>query len=335
MVAPLTQCDQTGERPGSGSGVEMQGHETQPARVTVLMCTYNGERFLAQQLDSIASQTYREWNLVVSDDGSTDATLDILRQYSATWGEGKLTVLQGPKRGFAANFMSVACNTPKESHFYAWADQDDIWQASKLECAVQVLKALPSELPALYCARTELIGDSGAVIGRSPLFSRPASFANALVQSLAGGNTMVFNHLARDVFCHAGSQLDIVSHDWWAYLLITGVGGKVVYDASPSILYRQHEANLIGANSGVRARIMRLRMMSTGRFRDWNEKNIAALETVRSRMSAESLKTFDQFKKARDSKGFSRFVWLYRAKVYRQTCFGNLGLILAAVLNRI
>jgi len=335
VVAPLPQFDQTGEQPGGDSDFSIQGHETQLARVTILMCTYNGERFLAQQLDSIARQSYREWTVVVSDDGSTDATLDILRQYSAIWGEGRLTILQGPKRGFAANFISVACDAPVQSQFYAWADQDDIWQANKLESAVKVLEALPSGLPALYCGRTELIGDSGTVIGRSPLFSRPASFGNALVQSLAGGNTMVFNHLARDVLCHAGGQVDIVSHDWWAYLLITGVGGEVVYDASPSILYRQHEANLIGANSGVRARIMRLRMMSTGRFRDWNDKNIAALETVRSSLSADSLQTFEQFKKARDSKGFGRFLWLYRANVYRQTCLGNLGLMLAAVLNRI
>lgn len=332
MVAPFPRFNQGSDRPVSGAGVEPCAR---PPLVTILMCTYNGERFLSQQLDSIASQTYREWNLVVSDDGSTDATLKILQQYSKVWGEGRLTVQQGPKRGFAANFMSVACDTPVQSQFYAWADQDDIWQDTKLELAMTALQTEPADIPALYCARTELIGEAGAVIGRSPLFPRPTSFANALVQSIAGGNTMVFNHPTLELFRLGGTQLDIVSHDWWAYLLVTGVGGKVLYDKSPSILYRQHDANLIGANSGMLARIARLRMMTTGRFRNWTNRNMAALESVRSRLTPESLKTLEQFNKARTAKGLVRVFWLYRSKVYRQTHWGNLGLILAAVLNRI
>jgi glycosyltransferase involved in cell wall biosynthesis len=299
------------------------------------MCTYNGERFLSQQLDSIAGQTYCNWNVVVSDDGSTDSTLQILQQYSEAWGEGRLTVRKGPKRGFAANFMSVACNIPTQSQFYAWADQDDIWQENKLELAMMVLQTQPTHVPTLYCARTELIGEEGRVIGKSPLFPRPTSFANALVQSIAGGNTMVFNRSALELLRLGGIQLDIVAHDWWAYLIVTGAGGKVFYDMLPSVLYRQHEANLIGANSGMVARIRRLKMMTTGRFRDWTDRNIVALESVRSCLSAENLRTLEQFKKARKSKGLARFFWLYRSRVYRQTCWGNLGLILATVLNKI
>ncbi|WP_449104998.1 glycosyltransferase family 2 protein [Pseudomonas mohnii] len=335
MVAPLPLFVQKDESSSGGAGGISQGKNTRLERVTVLMCTYNGERFLAEQLDSIARQTYSEWNVVVSDDGSTDSTLEILSQYSESWGEGKLTVRQGPKRGFAANFMSVTCDEPAESQFYAWADQDDIWQDNKLETALQLLKAGPRDIPALYCARTELISDSGAVIGCSPLFGRPVSFANALVQSIGGGNTMVFNRVARELFQNAGSHLDIVSHDWWAYLLVSGAGGQVFYDQSPTILYRQHEANLIGSNSGMRARLMRLRMMFSGRFRGWNQQNIEALDSIHTRLSQESQLTLEQFKKARSSRGIARFIWLRRSRVYRQTRWGNLGLILAAVFNRI
>jgi len=335
VVAPLPLIVQKGDSSSSGAGVNPQGQNTRLARVTVLMCTYNGERFLAQQLDSIARQTYSVWNVVVSDDGSTDSTLEILHQYSESWGEGKLTVRQGPKRGFAANFMSVTCDDPIKSQFYAWADQDDIWQDNKLEIALQLLQTLPTDIPTLYCARTELVSDTGAVIGRSPLFARPASFSNALVQSISGGNTMVFNQVARELFQLAGSHLNIVSHDWWAYLLVSGAGGQVFYDPSPTILYRQHQANLIGSNSGVLARIMRLRMMFSGRFRGWKQQNIAALDSVRAQLSHESQLTLEQFKKARSARVFARFIWLKRSRVYRQTRWGNLGLILAAVFNRI
>ncbi|KNH28853.1 glycosyl transferase family 2 [Pseudomonas syringae] len=310
-------------------------NDSSSVRVTVLMCTYNGERFLPQQLDSIARQSYPNWNIVVSDDGSTDATLEILRNYSESWGEGKLIVRQGPKRGFAANFMSATCDDVAESDFYAWADQDDIWQDNKLETALQRLQGLPSDIPALYCARTELISDTGAVTGHSPLFRRPTSFANALVQSIAGGNTMVFNRAARQIFQQAGSHLGIVSHDWWAYLLVSGVGGQVLYDVSPTIHYRQHEANLIGSNSGVRARLMRLRMMFSGRFRGWSQQNIMALDSIHSFLTEENRLKLEQFKKARSSHGLARFVLLRRSGVYRQTHWGNLGLVLAAVFNKI
>ena len=320
MVAPLPR---------------IQKNDSGSARVTVLMCTYNGERFLSQQLDSIARQSYPNWNLVVSDDGSTDATLEILRNYSKSWGDGKLIVRQGPKRGFAANFMSVTCDAAAESDYFAWADQDDIWQDNKLEAALQWLQNLPSDIPALYCARTELISDNGTVTGYSPLFRRPASFANALVQSIAGGNTMVFNRAACEFFQQTGSQLDIVSHDWWAYLLVSGVGGQVFYDESPTIHYRQHEANLIGSNSGMRARLMRLRMMFSGRFRGWSQQNIVALDSIHSCLTEENRLKLELFKKARSSHGLARFILLRRSGIYRQTRWGNLGLILAAVFNRI
>ncbi|WP_337993714.1 glycosyltransferase family 2 protein [Pseudomonas sp. 39167] len=315
--------------------MDVQEQDSHGPRVTILMCTYNGERFLSQQLDSIARQTYRNWDVVVSDDGSKDATLEILHQYSEVWGEGKLSLRQGPKRGFAANFMSLACNPPTQSRFYAWADQDDIWQDNKLEIALRSLQHLPKDIPALYCARTELVSDAGGVIGCSPLFARPVSFANALVQSLAGGNTMMFNGAAQALFRAAGPHLDIVSHDWWAYLLVTGVGGRVIYDPTPTILYRQHEANLIGSDMGARARLARLRMMLAGRFKGWNQRNIIALESVRSRLSEDSQSTLDRFQKARESRGPARIIWLRRSGVYRQTLLGNLGLILAAAINRI
>lgn len=334
MVAPLPLVVQKDDLP-SREAADVQGQGSHTPRVTILMCTFNGERFLSQQLDSITRQTYRNWDVVVSDDGSTDATLEILRQYSEVWGEGRLTVRQGPKRGFAANFMSLTCDAPARSGFYAWADQDDIWQDIKLEVALKSLQDLPMNIPALYCARTELIGDSGAMIGCSPLFARPASFANALVQSIAGGNTMVFNGTAQALFRAAGAHLDIVSHDWWAYLLVTGAGGQIIYDSIPTILYRQHDANLIGSNMGARARLARLRMMFSGRFKGWSQRNISALESVRSLLSEESQLTLGLFQKARNTRGPTRFIWLRRSGVYRQTLWGSLGLILAAIINKI
>ena len=87
------------------------------------------------------------------------------------------------------------------------------------------LQTVPRGTPALYGARTLLIDPEGAYLGRSPLFCRPPTFRNALVQNIAGGNTMVFNEAARRLLMAAGSAVQVPSHDWWLYLLTTAGGG--------------------------------------------------------------------------------------------------------------
>lgn len=308
------------------------------AQVAILMCTFNGQAFLEQQLESIRRQRWPAWFIAISDDGSVDGTLDTVTRYQTLLGTDKLSLWQGPRRGFARNFMSFTCNRNLQAEFYAWCDQDDIWHEDKLHKAMSWLQSVPADRPALYMGRTELIGVRGEPLGFSPLFRRPPSFANALVQNIGGGNTMVFNHsaraLLRDVAEHLESlSLDIVSHDWWAYLLITGAGGEVFYDARPYVRYRQHGRNLVGSNAGWRARIARLHMVLQGRFRDWNNVNIAALEAVQLYLTAENRDLLGRFKALRSQPLPKRLMSLKRLGLYRQTLPGNLSLMLATAIK--
>ena len=301
--------------------------------VLVLMCTYNGQSFLEKQLESIKSQTFTDWHIAVSDDGSQDATWNIANRHRYLWGEDKVSLWRGPGRGFARNFIANVCNKALAAQFYAWCDQDDVWEQDKLQAAVRWLQSVPAQVPALYFGRTELMSQHGEALGYSPLFRRPPSFANALVQNIGGGNTMVLNHAARVLLGEAGEQRDVVSHDWWAYLLVSGVGGNVFYDPAPYVHYRQHGGNLVGSNCGWAARITRMRMLFQGRFRHWNAVNIAGLETIRHRLTPENLLIFDEFKTLRSRRLFGRLLSLRRSGVYRQTLLGNLGLLLAAAIN--
>ena len=301
--------------------------------VLVLMCTYNGQGFLEKQLESIKSQTFDDWHVAISDDGSKDATWSIANRYRYLWGEDKVSLWRGPGRGFARNFIANVCNGALAADYYAWCDQDDVWEHDKLQAAVNWLQSVPTEVPALYFGRTELMSQDGDALGYSPLFRRPPSFANALVQNIGGGNTMVLNHAARVLLGEAGEQQDVVSHDWWAYLLISGVGGNVFYDPTPHVHYRQHAGNLVGSNCGWAARITRIRMLFQGRFRHWNAVNIAGLETIRHRLTPENRLIFDEFKALRSRHVPGRLLGLRRSGVYRQTFLGNLGLLLAAVIN--
>lgn len=303
--------------------------------VLIFMATYNGARFLREQLDSIERQKHQNWTVVVSDDGSIDETVGILEDYLKRWPLGRLEVISGPCRGFVDNFLSLACDYPLQADFYAWSDQDDIWHTDKLSAALSMLMDYPPELPLLYCGRTELILESGQTTGYSPLFSRPPGFNNALVQNIGGGNTMVFNPASRLLLQRAGSAVDVPSHDWWVYQLVTGAGGTTIYDPQPRVSYRQHRANIVGANSSWAARLRRLKMLTQGRFANWNDRNLLALDSVREQLTPENRSTLDNFKIARRQKLILRVLGTVRSGVYRQTLLGNIGLVLAALLNRL
>ena len=308
--------------------------QDKPAQVAILLCTYQGERFLSEQIDSFLSQTYGSWKVWASDDGSTDGTLGILDAYREKLGHERLAVVHGPGRGFVANFLSLACRDDIQADFYAYADQDDIWLNDKLERAIKWLTSLPRAVPALYCSRTMLVDAENAELGCSPLFSRPPSFANALTQNLAGGNTMVFNNALRALIRQAGPNVSVVAHDWWTYLLATGCGGKVFYDPVPSLRYRQHSANIMGLDASNRARLERWRLLWHGRLCRWNEANLAALSRMQNALTEENQKIMTEFALARILPVPACFVALWRSGVYRQTWLSQLSMIVAFVFGK-
>ena len=303
--------------------------------VCVLICTYQGESFLSEQLDSIAEQTHSRWSVVVSDDGSTDETQAILDRYQKLWSAARLMAVRGPSAGFAANFRSLTCHTEIDAEFFAWADQDDIWQCEKLQRALAWLQSVPVDVPALYGTRTLLTNADDQPIGMSPLFTKPPGFANALVQCIAGCNTMVFNRAARELFVEASSKGDAVAPDWLLYLLVSGCGGRVHYDPWPSVRYRQHGRNLSGSNLTLRGRWQRARLLMAGEFRGWVDANLERLGRVRHRMPAHHLAVLDEFAQARQRHLPGRLIGFWRSGIHRQTALGNFGLAIAALFNKL
>jgi glycosyltransferase involved in cell wall biosynthesis len=299
------------------------------------MGTFQGERFLSRQLDSIAAQTYCDWALWASDDRSSDGTIGILEAYRTKWGADRLSVRSGPAQGFRANFLSLACDPVIHADFFAFADQDDLWDADKLMVAIRWLESIPNDLPALYCARTRLIDADDKTIGFSPLFPKPFVFGNALVQSGAGGNTMVFNAAARALLVEAGADVIVQTHDWWAYILVTGCGGRVFYDAIPKVGYRQHGNNMVGSNATWLGRLRRARRIVIGHFKTMNDRNIVALQRIRHRLSFDSQHVLDEFARARGRGLIPRMLGVWRSGVHCQTPLSNLALIGAALLKKL
>ena len=304
-------------------------------KVAILLCTYHGQHHLVEQLESFAAQSHTNWEVFASDDGSRDDTPALLEAYRAKWGPDKLSIHFGPAEGFAANFLSLTCNAKIQASYYAYSDQDDIWEPDKLERALAWLAGVDPETPALYCSRTRIVDASNREIGMSPLFVRQPSFRNALTQNIGGGNTMVFNRAARLLLKSAGDVVDVVSHDWWLYMVVTGCGGVVCYDPYPSLRYRQHRGNLIGMNSGWLARLQRVVLLSKGRFQHWSDIHLAAIQRIYDKLTPGNQQTLAHFAVARKAWLLPRVVGMKRAGIYRQTFFGNLGLVIAILTNRL
>ena len=301
------------------------------------MSTYNGEKFLADQLDSIQNQTHQNWRIIISDDCSVDNTLSIVKKYQEKWGFDRLEIRKGPQQGFSQNFLSIACDENIRADLYAFCDQDDVWFADKLSRAVAYFNdsSTPeSTLPRVYCTRTKIVDEQLNIIGLSPLFMLPRSFRNALVQSIAGGNTMVFNQITKELFEKTGMQ-KIVSHDWWLYQIAKGAGGVVFYDTEPSLLYRQHANSIIGANTSFRARVGRITYVLNGRFKEWNDINLDALSNVQHLFTKDSQDILDIYKRFRGAHFKDRIRLLEVCGLYRQTWQDTLTLWIATILNRI
>lgn len=303
--------------------------------IAILMATYNGSNYLEEQLHSFENQSHEDWSLWVSDDGSTDVTQSLINEFASHLNERRVQIFSGPKKGFAANFLYLVCNLDLNADAYAYSDQDDIWFDDKLERAKHFLSSVPINVPALYCSRTQYVDLNNNPIGLSIPYSRPAIFENALIQNIASGNTMIFNNAARNLLLQAGSIIDIELHDWWTYMLVTGAGGKVLFDHNPSVRYRQHPNNLWGMNTGFKAQVRRIIKLFSGRFQDWNDRHVAALNPIKSLLTPKNQNIFEEFSHARKQSLLPRLFGLKKSGVYRQTVLNNMGFFLAAVVGRV
>lgn len=146
---------------------------------------------------------------------------------------------------------------------------------------------------------------------------------------------MLINRAARQLLLQLPDRAPLIAHDWLAYLLVTGCGGKVIYEAEPTLDYRQHSGNLIGANASSRDRLVRLRKMLSGRFVKWNDANMIVLKKMEQMLTEENRHVLAHFDHGRQQRFFKRMQMLRKAGIYRQTPQGNLSLLLAACLGKI
>ena len=305
--------------------------EIQPKpKVAVLMTVFEGARFLPEQLSSIRAQSHGSVELWVSRDCDREDVGAVLEEYAPAFGPNRFFVLEGPKKGCAANFLSLVFNPEIQADYFAYSDQDDVWERDKLSRAISALEGIPEAVPAFYASRSRLIDENGRSLGLSLLHGRPPSFNNALVQNIAG-HTMVMNRAARELL-RASGVTDVPFYDWWTYLIVTGAGGRVLYDPQPSVRYRLHSRNLTVHPLDY---FQRIRRLVEGKVRSTNTANIRALNEAKSLLTPENRRVLDTFSKSREGRLLIRAKGIRKAGMYRQTRVGNIGLLTATLLNKL
>lgn len=305
-------------------------------KVAILMTTFNSHKFLREQLDSFQIQTYKNWELWVSDDGSTDNTLEILNEYKNKW-KNKVTILEGPKEGCAKNFWSLIHNKSINTDYYAFADHDDVWLENKIENAVNKLNNFSINEYLLYTSRYKIVDENLNFITDSPIIDFDISINISLVYCFAPGMTFVFNNKLKNLATKIPLNENIEIHDHLLCMLNTAVNGITICDDYISILYRQHDNNEIGFNykdlTSYFHRFIKLI--------DRKKKNIHILESrikllnyIKDYMTDESINTINNINIMKENL-YSRAKIFNSNIIYRPKSFENFILKVLFTINLI
>lgn len=209
--------------------------------ITVMMSTYNGEKYLREQIESILNQIGVNVNLVVRDDGSTDNTQKMLQEYAS---EGKLKWYSGNNLRAAYSFMDLLKSVPKDE-FYAFSDQDDVWDKKKLLAGINKLQEYSEEEVVLYTCSVRVVSSDLTEIGSLNSSIPVTTFVDGMIRNNSQGCTMVFGNALRNLLIKYNGK-NLFMHDDLAVKVCLAVGGTVYRDSEKYINYRQHGNNVIG-----------------------------------------------------------------------------------------
>lgn len=220
-------------------------------KIAILMATYNGEKYICQQIDSILSQTCTDWELYIHDDGSTDNTIAVVESYVEKYPD-KIHLIDGKSTGGAKyNFFYMFGQV--EAPYYMTCDQDDVWLEKKIELTYDKMLAIEdkADVPCLVYTELRVVDSKLNTIADTmseyqSLDCHKRTINQFILQNSVTGCTMMVNMALRDKMLHITDIDNTIMHDWWA-ALVAAQFGKTAFIDEPTILYRQHGDNSLGA----------------------------------------------------------------------------------------
>jgi glycosyltransferase involved in cell wall biosynthesis len=301
--------------------------------VYVLMSTYNGQKYIKPQIESLLAQTYNDIKILIRDDGSSDFTTSILKSYENKY--SFVTVFYEDNKGVVQSFFRLLEKVPDEAEYIAFCDQDDLWLSDKIQRAVDKIKQNTPGLPVMYCSSLNVADENlNFLYTTGP--AKKTGLSNSLFENVATGCTVVLNKKA--FLLLSGKKIDcskIMMHDFWFYIVISAFG-EIIFDPASFIYYRQHKNNLVGYSKGPAFWYKRfLRFKNNNK----NQRRLQIEEFLRIYGPKLDTKIKDQIllflKMSGHKKFFKRFFYAFKAYPVRQNLIDSLIFRLLIVLKRV
>ena len=222
--------------------------------ISILLATYNGEKYISQQLDSIINQSVSEFKIFICDDCSSDRTIDIIKGYLEIYPEKIYLEVNKDNSGSASsNFMKLM--KKHKDDYIMLCDQDDIWLPDKIEKSLKKIKHMEIKygvnMPLLVHTDLCVVDNDLKILDKSYIHRVNANYSknafnNEIIQNTLTGNTAIYNMALANLITNEPKYM--VMHDWWL-ILIASAFGKVDYIEEATILYRQHKDNIVGSTN--------------------------------------------------------------------------------------
>lgn len=298
-------------------------------RVQILLSTYNGEKYLEEQLDSILNQKGDfSLKILVRDDGSKDGTLEILEKYSQKM---EMQIIRGENIGVNKSLKELFMNCDTNCDYFSISDQDDVWLENKIQTAIESLSKNKNKLK-MFASRSLVTDINMNVIGKTQDPEDRVSYYNAMVQNVCPGHTQVFN---KDVILKLKQNYseNIFVIDWWIYLLVSSMG-EITFDRRCFVKHRQHGLNSAGYELNFWKKMKkRINFLNKYKKSPVSEQLKSFFEIYKDQMKKEyRIETENFFNSQRNI--LVRIKYILFSKVFRYGRFENLIFKLLYVLGK-
>ncbi|MCB0508744.1 MAG: glycosyltransferase family 2 protein [Bacteroidetes bacterium] len=296
------------------------------ASVQILLATYNGEKFLRQQLDSLFQQTYSDFQVLIRDDGSTDQTLAIIQEYQAK-NPGKIIFIKDENKNVGATQNFGILMQHANADYIFFCDQDDVWLPQKIELSLQTIKKLEEDttIPCMVYSDMKLMDENGNITQNSTwkqLKLHPKFFTlnRLLVQNIPHGCAIAINKkmlaLARPLPKQA------ILHDHWIALLAASIGKHKAIE-TPLVLLRNHAQNVTRKQKNAGGFLKRIfkNSISKQAYEHFIDIRVAQAEALKERLLSQNFSSqiIDDFIALKNSSSWQRKNLILKNKFFRTT----------------
>lgn len=297
-------------------------------KISILISTFNGKKYIKEQLDSIFNQTYKNIEIIVRDDGSSDNTIEILKSYNIKPIDTKINL--GAMGSFEELLKYALQNS--NSDYFMFCDQDDVWDTKKVEKTLAKMEEMEKEfgnIPLLVHTDLEVVDEKLNTINSSfmnfqKINPRISKFHNLLIQNTITGCTVMINRKLAEKSLPMSK--DVIMHDWWIGLVASKFG-KIGYIDKATIKYRQHSKNTVGAK-GFDFNFILKNLKKEITLEDNISQAKAFLEKFKDELDVETIKMLEDFTTLEQKSWWQKRAILWKYKLLKQGFIRNAGLFL-------